>query len=102
EVGFAVPKGFVDTRPLCPRREKCSYPVFTSYSKGRAHEAFVRRDDALRTRVHARSMSARAAAELPPGPLGVPARSWLTLVGIRPPEKTRAAVAQTLRNRMRA
>jgi hypothetical protein len=48
----------------------------------------VTRDEVRRPRAHARSMSTRAAAELPPGPLGVPARSWLTIVGkFRPTEK---------------
>ena len=38
----------------------------------------MRRDGVRRLRVHARSMSTRAASGLPPGSLGVPARSWLT------------------------
>ena len=37
----------------------------------------MERDEVRRLRAHVRNMSARAASELPPGPLGVPARSWL-------------------------
>jgi hypothetical protein len=38
----------------------------------------MKRDEVRRLRAHVRNMSARAASELPPGPLGVPAWSRLT------------------------
>jgi hypothetical protein len=45
------------------------------------------RDGVRRPRVLSQQ-DTRAVPELPPGPLGVPARSWLTLVGnFRPTEK---------------
>jgi hypothetical protein len=37
----------------------------------------MKRDEVRRLRAHGRNMGARAVSELPPGPLGVPARSWL-------------------------
>ena len=46
-------------------------------SKGRSREASRRRDEVRRLRASSQR-GTRAAAELPPGPLGVPARSWLT------------------------
>jgi len=36
------------------------------------------RDEVRRLRAHVRNTSSRAVPELPPGPLGVPARNWLT------------------------
>ena len=45
-------------------------------SKGRSREALRRRDEVRRPRAVSQD-GTRAAAELPPGPLGVPARSWL-------------------------
>ncbi len=45
-------------------------------SKGRSREALRRRDGVRRLRALSQQ-GTRAAAELPPGPLGVPARSWL-------------------------
>jgi hypothetical protein len=61
----------------------------------------VRRDEVRRPRVHARSMSTRAASELLPGPLGVPARSWLTTAARssdrRQNRKARPDAEQTLR-----
>jgi hypothetical protein len=46
-------------------------------SKGRSREALRRRDGVRRLRAFSQE-GTRAALELPPGPLGVPARSWLT------------------------
>jgi hypothetical protein len=37
----------------------------------------MKRDEMRRLRAHGRNMSTRAVPELPPGPIGVPARSWL-------------------------
>ena len=45
-------------------------------SKGRSREALRRRDEVRRPRASSQR-STRAALGLPPGPLGVPARSWL-------------------------
>ena len=46
-------------------------------SKGRSREALRRRDEVRRLRASSQR-GTRAAVELPPGPLGGPARSWLT------------------------
>ena len=46
-------------------------------SKGRSREALRRRDEVRRLRASSQR-GTRAALELPPGPLGVPTRSWLT------------------------
>ena len=37
----------------------------------------MERDEGRRPRARVRNMRTRAASELPPGPIGAPARSWL-------------------------
>jgi hypothetical protein len=67
--------------PHNPRHPNLAYTAPTSSPEGRSREALRWRDGVRRLRVCARSMSTRAASGLPPGPLGVPARSWLTTGG---------------------
>ena len=50
----------------------------TSSIEGRIHEAFVLRDEVRRPRARQRMPGTRAAPGLRPGPIRVPARSWLT------------------------
>ena len=69
--------------PLRKLRLSCSHLV-------RLRGVFMRRREAGRGAAPAgsvRKLSTRAALELPPGPLGVPARSWLTtwVLRYRPP-----------------
>jgi hypothetical protein len=71
--GFRRGDGHTYPRPLNLR-----YTPLTSSNEGRDHEAFVKRDGARRPRDRSQA-STRAASGLPPGPLRVPARSWLTL-----------------------
>jgi hypothetical protein len=60
-----------------PRSPNLLYPASTSSSEGRFHEAFVTAGRGAAPAGLAQQ-GTRAASELPPGPLGVPARSWLT------------------------
>jgi len=62
-----------------PRPANLAYIRIAPSVQGRSREASLgERDEVRRLRAHVRNTSSRAVPELPPGPLGVPARNWLT------------------------